>query len=45
MKEQINCKDIYIGYIGPIVGGSVGPDTVGLWAYGDEVTFRVGETK
>lgn len=45
VKEQINCKDIYIGYIGPIVGGSVGPDTVGLWAYGDEVTFRVGETK
>ena len=45
IKEQINCKDIVVGCIGPIIGGSVGPDTVGLWAYGDEVTFRVGETK
>lgn len=45
VKEKINCKDVVVGYIGPIIGGSVGPDTVGIWAYGDEVTFRVGDVK
>ena len=45
IKEKINCKDIVIGYIGPIIGGSVGPDTVGIWAYGEEVTYRVGDVK
>ncbi len=45
VKEQINCKDVVVGFIGPIIGGSVGPDTMGLFAYGEEVTFRVGEIK
>lgn len=45
IKEKINCKDIVVGFIGPIIGGSVGPDTVGIWAYGDEVTFKVGDVK
>ena len=44
-KEQIKCKEIVIGYIGPIIGGSVGPDTVGFYALGEEVTFRVGDVK
>ena len=45
IKEKINCKDIVVGFIGPIIGGSVGPDTVGIWAYGEEVTFKVGDVK
>ena len=45
VKEQINCKDVVVGFIGPIVGGSVGPDTIGLYARGNEVTFRVGDVK
>ena len=44
VKEKINCKDIIVGYIGPIIGASVGPDTVGVWAFGNEVTFS-GEDK
>ncbi len=39
VKENINCKDIYVSYIGPIIGASVGPDTMGVWAFGKEVTF------
>ena len=45
VKEQINCKEVVVGFIGPIVGGSVGPDTIGLYARGNEVTFRVGDVK
>ncbi|MCQ2743152.1 MAG: DegV family protein [Bacilli bacterium] len=31
-------KEIYIGYIGPIVGASVGPGTISTFFYGNEVT-------
>ncbi|HIS68304.1 MAG TPA: DegV family protein [Candidatus Gallacutalibacter stercoravium] len=43
VKSEIPCKDISIGYIGPIVGASVGPDTIGVWAFGNPVTFAAGE--
>ena len=39
VKEAIPCKDTYISYIGPIVGASIGPDAIALWAVGKEVTF------
>ena len=45
VKESIPCKDIYVCYIGPIVGGSIGPDAVALSAWGKEVTYRAGEDK
>ena len=45
VKEAIPCKDIYVCYIGPIVGGSIGPDAVALSAWGKEVTFDAGEEK
>ena len=45
VKAEINCKDVVVSYINPIVGASVGPDTIGVWAFGDEVTFRAGDTK
>lgn len=45
IKEVIPCKDIYVTYIGPIIGASIGPDAIGVFAFGKEVTFKVGETK
>lgn len=39
VEEEIAPPDIYIGYIGPIVGASVGPGTVALYAFGKEVEF------
>lgn len=45
VREKIPCKDIVTLYIGPIIGASVGPDTIGLWFFGKEVTWRPGEGK
>ncbi len=42
VKENIPCKDTHISYIGPIIGASIGPDAIGLFAYGKEVTFEGG---
>lgn len=39
VKSEIKCKDVSVGYIGPIVGASVGPDTISLFAFGKPVTF------
>lgn len=39
VKSEISCKDIYVGYIGPIIGASVGPDCLGAFAFGNEVTY------
>ncbi len=41
--EQIPVKDIHTGYIGPIIGASIGPDAVGIFAFGQKVTFKIGE--
>jgi len=43
IKSEIPCKDVEVGYIGPIVGASIGPDAVGVWAFGQEVTYKIGE--
>lgn len=40
--SKVKCKDVVYGYIGPIVGASVGPGTIGVYFVGDEVT-TVGE--
>lgn len=40
VKEEINPRKISVGFIGPIVGASTGPDTIGVWAFGREVTYR-----
>lgn len=39
VKEEINCKEVYTCLIGPIIGASVGPDAIGIWGIGKEVTF------
>lgn len=40
IEQEIPCKHIYVGYIGPIIGASCGPDTIGIWGFGKEVTFE-----
>ncbi len=40
---EINCKDICILTLGPIIGASIGPDAIGLFAFGQEVTYKSGE--
>lgn len=40
VEQEIPCKDIYVNYMGPIIGASVGPGTVGLFAFGKEVTVE-----
>lgn len=39
VRAEIPCRDVEIGYIGPIIGASVGPGVIGVWAFGKEVTF------
>lgn len=39
IKSEIKPKEVEVGYIGPIIGASIGPDAVGIWAFGQEVTF------
>ena len=43
IRREIPCRDIEIGFIGPIIGASIGPDAIGIWAFGREVTYRVAE--
>lgn len=45
IREEIPCKDISVGFIGPIIGASVGPDAMAVFAFGNEVTYIAGETK
>ena len=45
VREQIPCRDIVTLPIGPIIGASIGPDSIGILAFGKEVTHRVGEAK
>ena len=39
--SKIKCKDVLPLYIGPIIGAAVGPDAIGLFAFGTEVTYAV----
>lgn len=43
IMEKISPKEIYTCIIGPIIGASVGPDTIGVWAFGKPVTFTAEE--
>ncbi len=40
LKEEIHCKEVHVNYIGPIIGASIGPDAIGIWAVGKEITFE-----
>lgn len=43
IREKIPCQGIEVGYIGPIIGASIGPDAVGIWGFGQEVTYKIGD--
>ena len=43
IKREIPCKGVEVGFIGPIIGASIGPDAVGIWGFGQEVTFKNGD--
>ena len=43
IKREIPCIDVEVGYIGPIIGASIGPDAVGIWGFGQEVTYKIGD--
>ena len=43
IKQEIPCLDVEVGFIGPIIGASIGPDAVGIWGFGQEVTFKIGD--
>lgn len=40
--SEIKCKDVYVNYIGPIVGASAGPGTVAVYFVGKKVEI-IGE--
>ena len=39
IREAIPGAEITVGYIGPIIGASIGPDAIGVFGYGREITF------
>lgn len=43
VSEAFPNTEIITVYIGPIIGASIGPDAIGLWGWGDEVTFRYSD--
>ncbi len=43
IRAEIPVKDIYTTLIGPIIGASIGPDALVLYAFGEEVTYRLGD--
>lgn len=43
VKAEIPCKEVCVGTIGPIIGASVGPDCLGLFAFGEKETFQAAE--
>ena len=42
IEKEVKCKKVFIDYIGPIVGASVGPGTIIVFYQGEKVTI-VGE--
>ena len=45
IKEKIPCKDVYVGYIGPIIGASIGPDAVAIFGFGKQITYKLSDNK
>lgn len=40
IRSEIPCSQIVIGYIGPIIGASIGPGAIAVFSFGKEVTFE-----
>lgn len=41
VKDEIPCRDVCVCGIGPIIGASIGPDSIGVIAFGKEITYEV----
>lgn len=39
IEKEIKCKNVYIGFIGPIIGASVGADAIAVFSFGKEVVL------
>lgn len=35
--ENVKCKDVYVNYVGPVIGSVVGPGMFGIYYYGKKV--------
>lgn len=42
LKQEIDCRDICVLTLGPIIGASAGPDALGVLFFGEKVTFVGG---
>lgn len=40
IEKEIPCLGVRTVYIGPIIGASIGPDAIGVFGFGKEVTFE-----
>lgn len=40
IEAEITCKEIHMGYVGPIIGASIGPDAIAVFGFGNEVTYE-----
>lgn len=40
VEKEIAPKEVVVGYIGPIIGASIGPEAIAILSYGKEVTFE-----
>ena len=41
IESAIPCLEVSVGYIGPIIGASIGPDAIAVFGFGKEVTYAV----
>ncbi len=39
LRQEVECKDICVLGLGPIIGASIGPDALGVFSFGTPVTF------
>ncbi len=42
LRQEVECKDICVLGLGPIIGASIGPDALGVFSFGTPVTFVGG---
>ena len=41
IRSEVPCRDVQVWYIGPIIGASIGPDAIGVFAFGKTVTYEM----
>ena len=41
IRSEVPCRDVQVWYIGPIIGASIGPDAIGVLAFGKTVTYEM----